>query len=114
MKLLLMERGLWGFISGDEARPGQSDYVDIKKKYCSRSDKDYSIIALGIDKSLQIHLVSTTDPKKAWRLLEEQFSFVSVTQIVRLTHKFYAATMKDNDDFDGTLNHDGYFGSTTS
>ena len=54
MKPLLMERVLWGFISGAEATPGQPDSVDIKKKYCSYSDKAYSIIALGVDKSLQI------------------------------------------------------------
>ena len=51
-----------------------------------------------MDKSLQIHIVSTTDPKKAWKLLEERFSFLSVTQIVRLTCTFYAGMMKDDDD----------------
>ena len=47
--------------------------------------------------SLQIHIVATTNPKEAWEILEKPFAFVSVAQIVRLTRKFYAATMMEND-----------------
>ena len=63
-----------------------------------RSVEAYSLIALSFKTSLQVHIVNMTDPKEAWNLLEKQFSFVSVTHLVRLTRKFYAATMKENDD----------------
>ena len=48
-----------------------------------RSDKAYSLIALNVEKDLQVHISSVTDPLAAWRTLQKQFEFVSVTQIVR-------------------------------
>ena len=98
MKLVLMERGLWGFIDGREVQPGDDDAHKVWKAYQDKSEKAYSLIAMYIDKPLQIHIVNTTHPREAWEIMESQFSFVSVTQIVRLTRKFYAATMNENDD----------------
>ena len=68
------------------------------KEYIKRSRKAYTTIALSIHKSLQVHVKSTQDPKKAWDALKAQFDFVSVSQIVRLCRTFYAATMDENDD----------------
>ena len=95
MKLILMERGLWGFIDGREVRPNMASML---KTYIANLEKTYSLIALAVQPSLQIHIVNTTDPKEAWEILADQFSFVSVTEIVRLTRKFYAATMQEGDD----------------
>ena len=47
---------------------------------------------------LQVHISTTTDPRAAWELLQKQFEFASITQIVRLNRKFYAATMKEGTD----------------
>ena len=46
-----------------------------------------------------------TDPLAAWKILQKQFEFVSVTQIVRLNRKFYAASMKEGADFMQHLTH---------
>ena len=77
IKLVLMERGLWGF-----TQEGQETLTD-------------PLTALSVEKSLQVHIASITDPLEAWQILPKQFEFVSVTQIVRLNRKFYAATMPE-------------------
>ena len=41
--------------------------------------------------------MSTTDPAEVWNTLQNQFEFISITQIVRLNRKFYAASMKEGD-----------------
>ena len=56
------------------------------------------MIALSMEKSLQVHIASTTDLLEMWQILQKQFEFVSVTQIVRLNRKFYAATMPEGTD----------------
>ena len=98
IKLVLMERGLWGFIAGTETAPAETATVQVRNAHRLRSDKAYSLIALSLDKSLQVHITSTTDPRIAWETLQKQFEFISITQIVRLNRKFYAATMKEGTD----------------
>ena len=53
MKLVLMERGLWGFVEGTETAPGSTATATVRNAYRLRSDKAYSLIALSVDKSLQ-------------------------------------------------------------
>ena len=103
-----MERGLWGFIAGTETAPAETATVQVRNAYRLRSDKAYSLIALSADKSLQVHITSTTDPLIAWETLQKQFEFISITQIVRLNQKFYAATMKEGTDI---INHLTYMTS---
>ena len=93
-----MERGLWGFVEGTETAPGTSATASVQNACCLRSDKAYSLIALSVDKSLQVHISSTTDPRAAWETLQKQFECVSIAQIVRLNRRFYAATMKEGTD----------------
>ena len=97
MKLLLMEKDLYGFIDGNEAPPVTTE-EDKKEKevklYKSRSQKAYSMIALSVNKSLQVHVMNTVCPKTAWEALKSQFEFVSITQIVRVNRAFFAATME--------------------
>ena len=99
IKLLLMERGLWGFTQeGQETPPSSTDRPSVRNSFRLQSDKAYSLIALSMEKSLQVHIASTTNPLEAWQILQKQFEFVSVTQIVRLNRKFYAATMLEGAD----------------
>ena len=55
------------------------------------------MIAISVEKTLQIHISTTTDPLEAWEILRKQFEFVSITQIVRL-NRTYSATMEENGD----------------
>ena len=99
MKLILMERGLWGFTQeGQEIPPEPTALAATRNAYRLRSDKAYSLIALSIEKNLQVHIASTVNPKEAWEILQNHFEFVSVTQILRLNRKFYAASMKEGED----------------
>ena len=79
-------------------RPAETATAQVKSAYQLRSDKAYSLIALSVDKSLQVHISTTTDPLVAWETLQKQFEFFSITEIIRLTRRFYAATMKESDD----------------
>lgn len=98
VKLVLMERGLWGFIEGLETAPAEGETTAVKNAYKLRSDKAYSLIALNVEKQLQIHISSTTDPRVAWETFQKQFESVSITQIVRLNRRFFAATMEEGAD----------------
>ena len=92
VKLVLMERGLWEFTQEGKEQPPEETATDtVKRSFQQRSDKAYSLIALSVEKHLQIHISSTTEPLKAWQNLQKQFEFVSITQIVHLNRKFYAA-----------------------
>ena len=66
VKLLLMERGLWGIANGTEKAPeikeedaAKDENVKVKKAWQLRSDKAYSIVALNVDKNILIHLCHT-------------------------------------------------------
>ena len=87
-----MERGLWGFTQeGQETPPAETATTAVKNALRLRSDKAYSLTALNVEKHLQAHISSVTNPLEAWKILQKQFEFVSVTQIVGINRKFYAA-----------------------
>ena len=98
MKLVLMERGLWGFVQGTESEPEPTASASVKNSYRLRSDKAYSLIALSVKTGLQVHISSATNPKTAWEILQKHFESVSITQVVRLNRKFYAASMEEGAD----------------
>ena len=106
-KLVLMERGLWGIANGSEKRPdvkleagntvAETD-VKLIKAWQMRADKAYSLIALNVEEDLQVHISHTVDAHEAWTILKDHFKVVSVSHIVRLTRRFYAASMAEGDD----------------
>lgn len=101
-----MERGLLGFTQeGQETPPEETATAAVKNAFRLRSDKAYSLIALNVEKGLQVHISSVTNPLEAWKILQKQFEFVSVTQIVRINCKFYAASMKEDADLMQHLTH---------
>ena len=100
--------GAWfvGFHSeGQETPPAADASAVVKNAFRLQSDKAYSLIALNVEKDLQVHISSVTDPLAAWKILQKQFEFVSVTQTVRLNRKFYAASMKEGADLMQHLTH---------
>ena len=72
---------VWGFVQGSETPPQPTASVEVRNAYKLRSDKAYSLIALSVDKSLQVHIASTVEPKTAWEILQNHFEFVTVTQL---------------------------------
>ena len=105
IKLVLMGRGLWSIAFGSEKAPviaeadkAKAESLKLINDWNLRSDKAYSLIALSISKSLQVHISATTDAHEAWKILQKHFEVVSVSQIVRLNRRFFAAQMKEGDD----------------
>ena len=110
MKCLLMEKGLWGFVTGTAVKPEvKTENADVNAdavgksrekldEYNLKSDKAYSLIALSVEKDLQIHVSTKSTAKEAWESLKSQFEFVSVTQLVRLNRRFYAAKLEEGGD----------------
>ena len=74
IKLVLMERELWGFVEGTENAPNSTATDAVRNAYRLRSDKAYSLIALSVDKSLQVHISSTIDPRAAWEILQNNLN----------------------------------------
>ena len=101
VKLLLMDKGLWGYVQGNEVQPKATE-EDKKEKeikeYLLKSEKAYSTIALSIVERLQVHIRDTSNPHEAWNTLEKLFNFVSITEVVRTNRAFYAATMGEGTD----------------
>ena len=112
MKCLLMSKGLWRYVDESSliVKPEvliASDTVSADavaksrekvNEYNLKADQAYSLIALNVAPELQIHVSTQATASEAWENLTNQFQFVSVTQIVRLTRRFYAAKMGEKDD----------------
>ena len=112
MKCLLMEKGLWRYVDASNlivkpevlvAGPTVSadavaKSVEKLNEYNLKADQAYSLIALYVEPQLQIHVSTKSTANEAWENLKKQFQFVSVTQIVRLTRRFYAAKMAEDGD----------------
>jgi len=106
IKLVLMEHGLWRFTQeGQETPPTETATMAVKNAFRLRSDKAVSLNALNVEKDLHVQISSVTNLLKAWKILQKQFEFVSVTQLVRLNRKFYAASMKEDVDLMQHLTH---------
>ena len=113
MRCLLMEKQLWGYVRStdpitkpelkvlgtDNATAADvATSKELLNDYMMKADRAYSLIALSIESSLQIHVSSVSTPREAWDSLREHFEFISVTQIVRLYRRFYGARMEENGD----------------
>ena len=97
IKLVLMEKGLFSIADGSEKKPDGTDAKALTA-WKLRSDKAYSLIALSIEPSLQIHISATSSPTEAWGILQKHFEIVSISHIVRLTRRYYAAKMGEEED----------------
>ena len=69
IKLVLMEQRLYGLKNGTEAQPTKTSTEQVKIAHQLRSDKEYSLIALNVEKNLQIHISTTINPLEAWEIL---------------------------------------------
>lgn len=84
IKFVLMEHGLWRFVEGTETAPGVSVAVTVQNASDLPSHKAYSLIALSVVKSLQVHISLTADPREAWEILRKQFECVWIAGFMPL------------------------------
>ena len=85
--------------------PSRNGNSDCKGCLSVAIRQSYSLIALNVEKDLQVHIPSVTSPLEAWKILQKQFEFVSITQIVRINRIFYAASMKEDAELMQHLTH---------
>ena len=85
--------------------PVETATTALKNAFRFRSDKAFPLITLNVEKHVQVHISSVTNPLEAWKILQTQFEFVSIAQIVRINRKFYVASMKEDADLMQHLTH---------
>lgn len=89
MKVLLIDRGSWEFVSGD-AVPLEEDVPQREKRaYQWRKEKAYTTIYQGIERQFLPLIADTTDGKTAWDILKKNFEPVSRARLARLIDEFY-------------------------
>ena len=66
-----MEHCLWGFTQdgqeGQETPLAETATAAVKNAFLLRYDKGYSLIALNMEKGLQVHISLVTNPLEAWK-----------------------------------------------
>ena len=89
VKLVLMERGLWGFTQEGQETPLAADAsAAVKNAFRLQSDKVYSLVALNVEKDLQVHISSVTDPLATWKILQKQFDLCQSLRLFVLIASF--------------------------
>lgn len=70
IRLMLMAKGLWGIVTGEETA-GKDQAL-----YSNKQQRAYAIIASGLSKSCRdcIRNIESTDPKEAWAAITARFS----------------------------------------
>lgn len=100
MKVLLLDRGCWRIIAGEETRPDpNSDKVTEKdiRGFQNRYDKGYSSIYFGIEPEYRQLIEDITDGAEAWKRLEHHFRPDSRARVVALTDQFFACVPEDGE-----------------
>ena len=71
-RMALMKDRLWGFVSGIEAAPAETD-ANKYRKFVTQRDKALAIIVLSVNPSLLYMLGEPKDPGAVWKKLADQF-----------------------------------------
>ncbi|KMQ82762.1 retrovirus-related pol polyprotein from transposon tnt 1-94 [Lasius niger] len=95
--VLLMDRGSWGFITGDEAPLGTDATRRETADYNMRKDRAYSTIFFGVSEEYRDLISSTTSGAKAWEILREQFEPVARCRVAQLLDQFYKVRFTPGD-----------------
>jgi hypothetical protein len=102
--LLLVEKGLKGFVDGTVTPPDASDFTGIdagaqyrkaQESFEERKGRAWALICLNVETDLMVYLEGTTTAQEAWDVLANTFEARSVTQLVRLSRRFYASALPE-------------------
>lgn len=89
MKVLLIDRGSWEFISGETAPyPAEAEERD-KRAYRWRKARAYTTIFQGVEQQFQSLISSIEDGKDAWEILKKNFEPSSRARLAGLIDEFY-------------------------
>jgi len=89
MKVLLIDRGSWEFVTGNTVPPEQTATTREKYDYQRRKDKAYTTIYQGIERQFQTLIANTLDGKEAWDILKKNFEPTSRARLSGLVDEFY-------------------------
>lgn len=89
MKVLLMDRGSWEFVGGEEM-PLPTDASDRDKRaYAIRKSRAYTTIFQGIEEQFHPLIADTEDGKTAWTILKDNFEPISRARLAGLIDEFF-------------------------
>jgi hypothetical protein len=89
MKVLLIDRGCWEFITGEtEAVPDDAPASE-KSSFKRRKARAYTTIYQGVERQFQSLIADTTDGKVAWDTLKKNFEPTSRARLAGLVDEFY-------------------------
>lgn len=98
IRVMLMEKGCWRIVSGEEEAPKEGESEKIKRTFSQRTDKAYSTIYLHIEKEYRPLISNSQDPVTAWSCLEEHFRPDSRARVVGLTDDYFSCRINPDED----------------
>ncbi|XP_042913032.1 uncharacterized protein [Parasteatoda tepidariorum] len=103
MRVALMDRGSWEFVGGAESPSPPVDTApeSVKQNFEIRKARAYSTIYQGVERQFLKLIQSTTDGRKAWDILKENFEPKSRARIAGLVDEFYELKFQPNEEVIG-------------
>lgn len=112
IKNLLIAKGLFKVVSGDEKRPPSlapttpsratsSTHVEVssekQKKWDRRDAQAHSVIALSVKRSILPHIRSCKTSKSAWEVLAKMFQVKNTAKVFFLRNQLSTLKMQEGD-----------------
>lgn len=94
-RAMLMDRGLYGYITGTEVNPGEAGKEF--RHYIRGKEKALATIYLLLEEEQQMLVGDTEDPKDAWAMLKEAYEPSSRARIASLRLHFINLRMQDGE-----------------
>lgn len=90
VRAILMEKGCWRIVNGEEKQPAEGDSDKIKLSFSQRKDKAYSLLYLSTEKEYRSLVSNSDDPVKTWKILADHFRPDSRARVIGLTDEYFS------------------------
>lgn len=88
MKALLVKRGLWDVVAGNETRPAGSDSTKAVRSFRKKQAEAVAEITLHVDIA-QLSFIQSDDPEEVWDALEKMHQARGVATRLTTRRKFW-------------------------
>lgn len=99
IRMVLIDKELWGVVGGSEARPQENDGAWKKK-----DEKALATICLTIKDSELVHVRSCTTSADAWKKLGEVYETKSLARRLFLKRKLFTSRLEDGESMQEHIN----------
>ncbi|GIY63677.1 retrovirus-related pol polyprotein from transposon tnt 1-94 [Caerostris extrusa] len=89
MRSLLMDRGCWSFIDGNELKLEETSTRRERSEYKQCRDRAFSTIYYGGDDQHKTLISCFNDAAEAWKLLQDQIEPKSRASAIKLLEEFF-------------------------